>query len=42
MAALQRAGERLQADVVRAAVAGEDDEGDRLVLRQRAALRSAP
>ena len=35
MAALERAGERLQADVVGAAVAGEDDDRDLLVGRQR-------
>ena len=33
MAALERAGERLEADVVGAAVAGEHDERDRPVLR---------
>src|SRR4029453_14293413 len=35
--ALERPGERLQADVVRAAVACEHYEGERAVLRQRAA-----
>ena len=40
VAALERAGERLQADVVRAAVAGEDDER-RAPRRSRLRLRSA-
>ena len=35
VAALERAGQRLQPDVVGAAVAGEDDDGDLLVGRQR-------
>jgi hypothetical protein len=34
VAALGCAGERLEADVVRAAVAGEDDERDRLLARE--------
>ena len=42
MAALERAGERLEADVVGAAVAGERHEGQRLGLRERASLRERP
>ena len=33
MAALEGSRERLQSDVVRAAVTGEDDERDRALLR---------
>ena len=39
VAALERARERLQADVVRAAVAGEDDDRDLLVLAGSACRR---
>ena len=41
MAALESAGERLEADVVRSAVAGEDDDRDVLVGGQRVRRRSA-
>ena len=41
MPALESAGERLHADVVRAAVAGEDDHGHVLFGRQRVPALSA-
>ena len=41
MAALERAGQRLQADVVRAAVAGEHDDGAPRRPAARSAARSA-
>jgi hypothetical protein len=42
VAALERAGERLQADVVRAAVARERDDGDALAVGERVAAAQRP